>query len=670
MTIRSGALVVLALSLLFALAGRTTTALMPALDPGDPDSSFQIAIELVWLSYGVLGAIILAKLPRHPIGWIFLSVGAGAGLTTLAAGYAAYALSYSPALPGSSLALWLPSTWWAPSLLVPAVFVPLLFPDGRLPGRRWRPWAWAAGVLIVLWTAGFWFADAPLDEPPGPDNPLGVPGAEALQALSVLQPVLLGLAVSAVVVRRRRATGHEREQLRWLTYAGGVLLAGLTTLLFLGEWGPLPAAATLVGIAFLPVAVTIAVTRYRLYDIDLVINRTLVYGGLTLAILAAYALVVLLAGRALGLEVHWRQSVLVTALIAMAAYPLREVLQRIANRLMYGDRDDPYAAMSRLAQRLADAATPRALLTAVADTIGQALRLPYVAVELTGHPGGTAATYGQPGGEPHRIPLVHQGEPVGTLVLAARDAETRLSTADLRLLDDVARQAAIAAHAAQLTEDLQRARERLVLAREEERRRLRRDLHDGLGSALAGMALQVGNARRALSPDSVGGPDTATAAQWLDRLERHATDAIADLRDVVNDLRPPALDELGLIGALRTHVTAIPLPVDVLAPVRLPPLPAGVEVAAYRIAVEAVTNAVRHAHATCCTVRLAVSDGLVIEVTDDGDGLRTPVDAGVGMSSMRERARELSGECVIRDRVGGGVLVAASLPLPPDGDLR
>jgi len=649
---------VLALTLGCAVVGRTLSAVMPPLDPGDPDSASQIALETVWLAYGVLGAVILNRRPAHPIGWLLLASGAVIGLTHIGSGYAAWALAGDPDRSGWTVALWIPSTWWVPALVVPLVFVPLLFPDGRLPSPRWRPWAWVAAAFGALWSAGFLFAEGPLDEPPEPENPLGVPGIDVLQSLGILLPAAVGMAITGVIVRRRRVTGVEREQLRWLMFSCGVVGVCAVLLVFAGEWGPLPAAITLVAVAAVPLAVTVAITRYRLYDIDLVINRTLVYGGLTAAVLAAYMAVVVVAGQLVGARIEWRESVLVTALVTMAAYPLRGLLQRGVNRWMYGDRDDPYSAMSRLAQRLADAVTPAALLTAVADTVGQTLRLPYVAVELAGRPDASAASYGRLRGEPHRIPLMHQGEAVGTLVLGTRSPGERFSSADLQVLDDVARQAAVAAHAVRLAEDLQRARERLVLAREEERRRLRRDLHDGIGSALAGIALQAGNARRALTlPEG-----TEEANAWLARLEEHAASAVIDVRRVVNDLRPPALDELGLGGALRAWAEGAAIPVDVTAQ-PLPALSAGVEVAAYRIVVEAVTNVLRHANATHCSVRIESGVELTLEVSDDGRGLPAAHLAGVGLSSMRERALELGGSCTVVSEDGAGVTVFARLPL-------
>ncbi|GAA1578846.1 hypothetical protein GCM10009789_35650 [Kribbella sancticallisti] len=250
---------------------------------------------------------------------------------------------------------------------------------------------------------------------------------------------------------------------------------------------------------------------------------------------------------------------------------------------------------------------------------------------------------------------------VGTLALGTRSPGERFSAADLSVLADVARQAAIATHAARLADDLQSARERLVLAREEERRRLRRDLHDGLGSTLAGMALYAGNARRALTQGALSG-EGGDAAQWLDRLEVRATEAVADIRRVVHDLRPPSLDELGLVGAVRSAAGGLALPVAVIADEPLPAMSAAVEVAAYRIAVEALTNTARHAQASRATVRIRADEVLVVEVVDDGRGLGVAGSPGVGLGSMRERAEELGGSLTVTTGAGAGVVVRAELP--------
>jgi signal transduction histidine kinase len=264
------------------------------------------------------------------------------------------------------------------------------------------------------------------------------------------------------------------------------------------------------------------------------------------------------------------------------------------------------------------------------------------------------------------VPLVYQQEQVGRLLVSPRAPGERFTGVERRLLDDLAGQVALVASAVRLTVDLQHARERLVLGREEERRRLHRDLHDGLGPTLAGVVLGLDGVRRALGGDQVA------VQQLVDRLKADVQAAVADTRRLVYELRPPALDELGLVAALRKQAASLGLDgqgiqVQVEAPDRLDGLPAAVEVAAYRIALEALTNARRHAQAHRCQVRLALDDGLRIEVRDDGRGLPADPADGVGLASMRERAGELGGWCEIEPAPNGGTSVRAWLPVAPDG---
>jgi signal transduction histidine kinase len=329
---------------------------------------------------------------------------------------------------------------------------------------------------------------------------------------------------------------------------------------------------------------------------------------------------------------------------------------------MYGERDQPYAVVSRLGRRLEGAIALESVLPTIVETVAHSLKLPSVAIALGGPGAETiAASWGEPSSRSLRFPLLYRGEAVGTLLLAPRPGETALSDADRRVLDDLARQAGVAVHSVRLTTELQQARERLVAAREEERRRLRRDLHDGLGPQLGSQTLTLSAVRTLLRSD----PGAAEAL--LDQAMTHAQQAIADIRRVVYDLRPPALDDLGLAGALRETAAQDSqngLRITVDAPEPLPPLPAAVEVACYRIAQEALTNVVRHAHARNCAVRLSVDNGLMIEVRDDGVGLPTVSRPGVGTVSMRERATELGGSCEIDTVPGGGTRVLARLPLP------
>jgi two-component system, NarL family, sensor kinase len=333
--------------------------------------------------------------------------------------------------------------------------------------------------------------------------------------------------------------------------------------------------------------------------------------------------------------------------------------------MMYGDRRDPYSALSRLGRRLDDAGDGDQLLPAVAEDIADALRVPYVKIELepSGRPveAGTRPAWLTDDRLLER-PLVDRGERIGRLLVAQRAPTEAFTRADQRLLDDLVRRVSAAARELILRVDLQRSRERLVLAREEERRRLRRALHDEVGPAIAGLGLRTEAARRLVETD----PPSASAA--LVAVRDGTQGLVADIRRLAYDLRPPALDELGLAGALRQHADSLDGPrITVASSDELGELPAAVEAAAYRIAVEAVTNAARHADADACSVRLDAEDGwLEVQVVDDGRGLPADVQAGVGISAMRERAAELGGSLRIESRAGGGTIVVASLPLGED----
>jgi signal transduction histidine kinase len=346
-------------------------------------------------------------------------------------------------------------------------------------------------------------------------------------------------------------------------------------------------------------------------------------------------------------------------------------LQRSANRLLYGERDDPYALLSRLGQRLEATLAPEALLPAIVETTGQALKLPYVAILIRqGDALHLAAAYGM-APDPAtlvRLPLVSHTERVGELALAPRAPGESFAGADLRLLQNLAQQMAVAVHNVRLTADLrqltaelQQSRERLVVAREDERRRLRRDLHDGLGPQLASQTLTLSAARTLLRRD----PDAAETL--LADATAHAQQAITDIRRLIYALRPPALDDLGLVAALQEQIhqyRASGVAITLRAPEQLPPLPAAVEVACYRIAQEALTNVVRHAHARNCAIQITIDSAVALDISDDGQGLPPVYQSGVGLNSMRERAAELSGTFAVEPGPSGGTWVRVRLPLP------
>jgi signal transduction histidine kinase len=377
------------------------------------------------------------------------------------------------------------------------------------------------------------------------------------------------------------------------------------------------------------------------------------------AVLIAVDLAVVTAlTRTLGDSLAQRQVVLVVLLLTILLYgPLRQRLSRWVRRRVLGDRADPYDVVAGLASTLETTEEGPEQLAAVAGAVAAAFGVGYVGVEVDGGGDRVAATYGVPPDRTRALPITYRGADVGRLLLPARGLRSRLSRRDEELLGDLVRHAATAARTSRLAEELQESRERLVAAREEERRRIRRDLHDGLGPALSGVVFQLESARLLVDRDPAGAKTQVAATS------RHVQDVVADVRRLVHDLRPPALDDLGLVGALRQQAARLQPPATV-DPTDVGPLPAAVEVAAYRIAGEALANTARHADATSCAVRLEVGDGsLLVEVTDDGRGIGADVQAGVGLVSLRERAAELGGRSEITCPPTGGTVVRAWLPL-------
>jgi signal transduction histidine kinase len=571
------------------------------------------------------------------------------------------------------------SAWWWPwaflNFLGVASFVLFLylFPDGRFVPRWTR---WVALVYIAWQVPRYWF----------PILSSGDLSSWIVWLQAAVWAVGLGTIVYSQVYRYRRVSNAaQRQQIKWVVL--GISAAILTYIginVTLTIFAPAPTspgklATILLGHALIyaamlltPLSIGVAILRYRLWDVDLIINRTLVYGALTAGVVLLYMLVVGGLGTLLQVRGNLIISLLATGLAAVLFQPLRNRLQRGANHLMYGERDEPYKVLSRLGERLESTLSPDGVLPTVCTTVKEALKLPYVAIELE-RDGAfeTVTSAGEPAQDLERLPLVYGGETVGRLVVRPRAGDDAFTAADRRLLEDLTHQIGVAAHAVQLTDealqlssDLQRSRERLVTTREEERRRLHRDLHDGLGPTLGSLALKLDVASDLLERDP------AAARTLLGGLKTQAQSAVADIRRLVYALRPPALDDLGLLGAIGETAAQYSnngLRISVEAPGRLPPLPAAVEVAAYRIVQEALTNVVRHAEASECVIRLALDEAdrtLSLEIRDDGCGLPER-GRGVGVASMRERAAELGGECVVESFSAGGTRVRASLPYTP-----
>jgi len=539
-----------------------------------------------------------------------------------------------------------------------------LFPDGRFVPRPMRlpVLVWAGGAVVMFFLSELPLVPAPPADWFGLMFAVGLPGAASAQIYRYL----------------RVSTPAQRQQTKWVVFGATVAVIGQLGAMFLGDIFPSltkPGVAALlydlanvtilvVSFLLIPLSIGMAILYDRLWDIDIIINRTLVYGALTASIVGIYVLIVGGLGALFQTHGSLAISLIATGIVAVLFQSLRERLQRSVNRLMYGERDDPYAVLARLDQRLEATIAAGAVLPAIVETVAGALKLPYAAITLRQQQRFIiAAVQGSPIEPVVRFPLVYQNEMVGELLLASRGPGEPFNAADRRLLEDVARHAGVVAHGVVLMAELQRSRERLVTAREEERRRIRRDLHDGLGPQLASLTLTIAAARQLLAQDP------RAVDTLLHELSGHAQAAIADIRRVIYGLRPPALDDLGLISALReqaAHAHKHGLHVVIDLPERLPALPAAVEVAAYRITTEALTNAVRHAAARTCTIRLALDHDLIVEVRDDGCGIPVDCRAGVGLASMRERAEELGGTCRIESVSGRGTSVRARLPVPQE----
>lgn len=565
-------------------------------------------------------------------------------------------------VPGTSGALVHANPWLVPVVkgtyvwgnwLFPVLI--FLIPDGQFVPRwsGWVAWIWPALVTITLVLTALqvpaqWYQ---LSE----------------RIVGVVSIPYMAVGLGCVIYRYRRgASPIARQQLKWIMFgATGILFSFIVSAIF----RPFPVstnvglnlglrltttALSYLGLLALPFGLTFAILRHRLWDIDLVISRMLVYGALTIIIGATYAILVSAIGVLLQAEGNIVAGFLGVAVAALLLNPVRERLQRIVNRLMFGQRDEPYAVLAQFGRQLEDTLDLATLLPTIVETIKNTLKLPYVdlVIGMAPSPGLDKIT---------TFPLNYKGDVVGHLFVTPREGELSLTTRDRRLLEDLARQAGVALHAAQITDELQQARERLVIAREEERRRLRRDLHDGIGPALAAIAAQTEAARELIRMQ----PDQSAAL--LDEVVLQSRETIADIRRVVYNLRPPALDDLGLVGAIQAQTEKLMQSNGlrvVMQVSTLPVLPAAVEVAAFRILQEALVNVSRHAHASHCSVKLSVEGiDMLLQIEDDGCGFDTEQAKGVGMASMHERARELGGTCSVISGINRGTQVYVCLPL-------
>jgi signal transduction histidine kinase len=637
-------------------------------------------VDMEWGTLsGVIGLVtaasavpVLLRAPRHPVAWVLALTGLLWGLDGMAASWAAYGMAHTPYLPLTGFAVWVYAQFGA-FLMVGLPLVLVLYPTGRLMPGRWGhvsrlviAMALAMPVLLCFAPMAVLEVDASMPMATGmPALPL--PQHLYVVVLSVAREVTMlamPLGVAVLFARQRRADGLERTQLRWLLWAAVMclVLSGFAIVLHNG-W--IVMTALVVALAVTCASIAIGILRPDVADVDALMGATVVWASVAGVVIGLDLLLVAALDRVLGDRLDQRDATLLLLLVAVTIYaPLRGWVSALVRRALVGRRGDRYAVVADLAARLEEHHDIRSQLPALATEVAAAFKLGFVRVEVYGA-GGSAvsATHGDRPADVREVPIRYGAEDVGRLELPARGVRSMLSKRDQALLFDVVRQAATAVRSARLATDLQASREQLVVAREEDRRRIRRDLHDGLGPVLGGVAMRLDAAGNALDGD----PEASR--RLIAQSRQDITEALADVRRLVHGLRPPALDDLGLVAALdqqaaRLASDGLRVAVDAA---ELPQLSAAVEVAAYRIVSEALANTARHAQARRASVRLAGEPpGLLVEVRDDGVGIGPDVVAGVGLRSIRERAEELGGRAEVRCPGSGGTLVRAWLPsLPP-----
>ncbi|HEX2030528.1 MAG TPA: GAF domain-containing sensor histidine kinase [Actinomycetota bacterium] len=625
--------------------------------------------------FAVVAVLILARHPRHPIGWILMAI--GLTFTEPTAAYGEFALSRG--LPGGLVSVAITAPLWALPVGLMGTVLLLRFPDGRLLSPRWRKVERLAIFAISMTVLTILVAPTDMGDVGYPQlrNPLGIealgPVTDVLLGVILLIPVAVVASAASLVVRFRRSTQTERLQLKWLVTAGSIVavvyLVAMPASLGSDWFGPNTPTSVKVlqnlatfSFALIPTSIGFAILKHRLYDIDVVINKALVYGALAAFITSVYVGVVVGLGSLIGTggEPNLALSITATALIALAFQPVRERVHHLANRLVYGKRATPYEVLSEFAGRVGGSYALDDVLPRMARAIAQGTGAERAEVLLGAggdlHPAAVWPEEAAQGAPDVVVPVIHRGQELGALAVRKPKGE-RLSPAEEGLVRDLAGQAGLVLRNVRLLEDLRASRQRLVAAQDEERRRIERNIHDGAQQQLVALAVNLRLAR------SLAEKDPRKAAEILERLQDDSQQALEDLRDLARGIYPPLLADKGLRAALEAQSRKSPVPVEV-HPNGVGRYPAEAEAAVYFCVLEALQNAAKYAEATKVEVRLEPADDeLRFEVTDDGRGFdpatTTP---GTGLQNMRDRVEALGGSLSISSSLGEGTTLTGSIP--------
>jgi signal transduction histidine kinase len=666
-------------------------------------STIEIVIPI---GLSIVGTLIASRRPRSPIGWMFLAIALIASLPGIAVQYVVRGVLRDHFLPGTVWMAWLQN--WIVTLIFPAglvTFLFLLFPNGRLLSRRWRIF----GGLAVVWTTALvvlsMIDPTPIqvrNDLPKIANPLGVSGLSSVSngwlgaVLWLGGLAILVMAAVSVVLRLRRSKGDERQQVKWFAYAVAATVGAIaiyTIASFIDQnlpSGPFDASIVLgFGVA-LPIACGIAILKHGLYELDVVINKTVMYGVLAAFFTAVYVAIVVGLGTAFGSSSNKFLTVAAAVIVAVAFQPMRARAQRFANRLVYGKRATPYEVLSEFSERVAGAYSTEEVLPRMAEILGSGTGAARAEVWLrVGSELRPAARWPSEGEEDASRPIPFEGEELPSLALTGADAAVPvrhqeellgalavtmpssepLGPAQEKLVQDLASQAGLVLRNVRLTEELrakldelQASSHRLVTATDEARRRLERNIHDGAQQQLVALAVKLRLA------EALVGRDQEKERHLLAQLQEETMEALETLRELARGIYPSLLADRGLAEALAAQARKAPVPVEIEA-ADIGRYPQAAEAAVYFCCLEALQNVAKYAQASHARVRLAAPDGhLTFAVQDDGVGFDPGVTSfGSGLQNMADRLTALGGELKIRSRPGEGTTVVGRIPTEPIG---
>ncbi|MGZ5306339.1 MAG: GAF domain-containing sensor histidine kinase [Actinomycetota bacterium] len=651
---------------------------------GAPILAGDVTNSLAFLALATVGAVVASRIPSNPLGWLYC----GAAILTLMqevlTEYSRYVSYTRPGiLPGGVVAMWVANWVWAPGFSLVLIFSFLLFPDGRLPSARWRPAAWCSAAIVVFLTVtSAMYTEGYTDSVGRPvPNPYAIPALAGFfnAAFGVIQIVLLlpiVVALASVVTRFRRSRGEEREQIKWLLWSAALIAVFLALPLHQGESNVANAISGLL-ITLIPISAGIAILKYRLYDIDVVISKTVVFGVLAGFITVVYVGIVVGVGALIGDPSNPALAIGATASVALLFGQVRERVRRFANRLVYGRRATPYEVMSGFARRVAGTISVDEILPGMAEAAARGVGARVARVRVALPTGERSVTWPDdaelPGAFGRTLEVRYQGEPVGGIDVV-KPANEPFTPTEEQLLEDLAGQAGLAMHNVRLTRELEiraaeldvqserlrASRERLVTARDQQRRGLERDIQEGPARQLMEIRQRLDDAGELVDRDA------PAAEQLLDRLGGAANATLEELRDLARGIFPPLLVDRGVVAALEAHIRKIGAKARVQAAIGFAELRfvTDVEACVYFCCAQAVQNVIRHAGNAPSTIELALDGGILsFSVRDGGPGFEDAARPdGMGMRIMQDRIDALEGVLTVESTPGLGTLVVGRVP--------